>query len=591
VELDAIRMSDNPEKPKAPRRLAAILAADIAGYSALMGADEEATVRELKAHQAVILPMIGEHGGRVIDTAGDGVLAEFPSVVNAVECAIAVQRTMAERNALVDEPRRMRFRVGVNLGDVIHDETRVYGDGVNVAARLENLAEPGGISISEDAYRQVHGKVSAQFVDTGEQQLKNISHGVRIYRVLAHGIPRTVGPALALPEKPSIALLPFDNMSDAAEDIYFADGITEDIITELSRYPDLFVAARNSSFTYRGKAVLVTHVARELGVHFVLEGSVRRAGSRIRVSAQLIEGTSGRHLWAQRYDRSLEDIFAVQDDVTQSIVAVLPARVEAAALERASRKTSSSLDSYDCLLRGKYCHHLENPQANWEAEAHFDQAIELDPRFAPAYAWKACTLGQAWGGEFRPRTPELFQQIVQLADYATSIDQNDTECHRIMCRIALVRGQFAKSEHHLERALALNPNDPRLVVQRGINLTFSGEPDLAVPWIELAMRLDPFSAHRYYLDLVRALFMAHRPAEAIAVLERNSRSHWEHYLWVAACYAVADEEAAALQAGQAATNLRPDLSVGSYVDWRFKWKRAEDKSRLRHSLARAGLRQ
>jgi adenylate cyclase len=584
------QMSD-PGNHKTLRKLAAILAADIASYSALMGADETATVRDLKAHQAVVLPMINEHGGRVIDTAGDGILAEFASVVNAVECAIAIQKTMAERNALVDEDRRMRFRIGVNLGDVIHDETRVYGDGVNVAARLENIAEPGGISISEDVYRQVHSKVSAQFVDTGEQQLKNISHGVRVYRVLAHGVPRTVGPALSLPEKPSIALLPFDNMSDASEDVYFADGIAEDIITELSRYPDLFVAARNSSFTYRGKAVLVTDVARELGVHYVLEGSVRRAGNKIRISAQLIEGTSGRHLWAQRYDRGLEDVFAVQDDVTQSIVAVLPARVEAAALERASRKTGNSLDAYDCLLRGKYCHHLETPQANREAEAHFDHAIGLDPRLAPAYAWKACTLGQAWGGEFRPRTPDLFQQIVQLVEYAASLDDNDSECHRIMCRIALVRGQFAKSEHHLERALALNPNDPRLVVQRGINLTFSGEPGSAVPWIELAMRLDPFSAHRYYLDLARALFMANRPAEAIIVLERNSRSHWEHYLWVAACYTAADEEAAALRAGQAATNLRPELTVRSYVDFRFRWKRAEDKARLHDALARAGLQQ
>jgi adenylate cyclase len=365
----------------------------------------------------------------------------------------------------------------------------------------------------------------------------------------------------------------------------------KNIISELSRYPDLFVTARNSSFTYRGKAVRVTDVARELGVQFVLEGSVRRAGNRIRISTQLIEGISGRHLWAQRYDRSLEDIFAVQDDVTQSIVAVLPARVEAAALERASRKTSGSLDAYDCFLRGKYLHHLENQKANLEAEAHFDRSIELDRHFASAYAWKACTLGQGWAQEFRPRTPELLQQIVQLIERATSIDENDTECHRMRCRIALIQGQFAKSDYHLERALALNPNDPRLVVQRGIYLTFSGDPDAAIPWIERAMRLDPFSAHRYYLDLVRALFMARRPAEAVAVLERSSRDHWEHYLWLAACCAAVNEESAALQAGHAAANLRPQLSIGSYVDGVFKWKRFEDKSRLCNALARAGLRQ
>jgi adenylate cyclase len=533
--------------------------------------------------------MISDHGGRVIDTAGDGILAEFGSVVNAVECAIAVQKVTAERNADIPPDRRMQFRIGVNLGDVIHDEARVYGDGVNIAARLESIAEPGGICISDDAFRHVHGKISAQFVDSGEQQLKNISRGVRVYRVSPQGLLRTVRPALALPDKPSIALLPFDNMSDTAEDVYFADGIAEDVITELSRYPDLFVAARNSSFTYRNKAARVADVARELGVHYVLEGSVRRAGNRIRISAQLIDGASSVHLWAQRYDRSLEDIFAVQDDITQSIVAVLPTRVEAAALERASRKTSSSLDSYDYLLRGKYCHHLVNPQANREAEVHFDRSIELDPRFALAYAWKACTLGQAWYLEFRPRSPDLFRQMVKIVEHAFSIDENDTECHRIMCRIALMQAQFAKSDHHLERALALNPNDPRLVIQRGINLTFSGQPDAAIPWIERAMRLDPFSAHRYYLDLVRALFMAHRAPEAIAILERNSREHWAHYLWLAACCAAANEEAAAHQARQAATNLRPHLSIGSYIDGSFKWKRAEDKARLCDALARVGL--
>jgi len=306
------------------RRLAAILAADIAGYSALMGADETRTVRDLKGHQAVVLPLIGDFAGRIIDTAGDGILAEFPSVVNAVECAVAIQRIMSERNAAIEPVQRMQFRIGVNIGDVITDESRIYGDGVNIAARLEGVAEPGGICLSDDAYRQVQGKVSAQFIDSGVQQLKNIVRPVRVYRVLAQGAVEAAPAPLSLPEKPSIAVLPFDNMSDAAEDVYFADRITEDIITELSRYPDLFVAARNSSFTYRGKAARITDVARELGVRYVLEGSVRRAGSRVRISAQLIDAGSGKHLWAQRYDRSLEDLFSVQDEVTQNIVAVLP---------------------------------------------------------------------------------------------------------------------------------------------------------------------------------------------------------------------------------------------------------------------------
>jgi adenylate cyclase len=241
-------------------------------------------------------------------------------------------------------------------------------------------------------------------------------------------------------------------------------------------------------------------------------------------------------------------------------------------------------------LRGKYCHHLETADANREAEAHFENSIQLDPRFASAWAWKACTIGQALNNEFRPRTPELFQEMVQTVERAMTVDENDTECHRIMCRIALIQGQFAKSEHHLECALALNPNDPRLVVQRGINLTFLGEPETAIPWIERAMRLNPFSAHRYYIDLVRALFMAERPVDAIGVLERTARTHWEHYLWLAACYATADKQTAAHEVGKQAIILRPNLSIAAYIDGRFAWRRAEDKGRLSDALMRAGLR-
>jgi adenylate cyclase len=571
------------------RRLAAIVAADITGYSRLMGLDEVGTAHALREHRAVTDALVAKHGGRIVKTTGDGVLLEFPSVVDAVECAVAVQVVMAQRNQGVPEDRRMLLRIGINLGDILIEGDDILGDGVNVAARLEGIAEPGGICISDDAYRQVLGKVSAQFIDEGEQQLKNISRRVRVYRVLPQGAADEIRPALAVPDKPSIAVLPFDNMSGVSEDIYFADGIAEDIITELSRYPDLFVVARNSSFTYRGKAVRIADVARALGVRYVLEGSVRRSGNRVRINAQLIDATNSNHLWAQRFDRNLEDLFSVQDEVTQSIVAVLPERVQAAAFEAASRKTSNSLDAYDHLLRGKYCHHLETLEANGEAEAHFDRSMALDPRFPSAFAWKACTLGQAWNNEFRSRTPELFQEMIRLVEHAAMLDENDTECHRIMCRIALIQAKYAKSDYHLERALALNPNDPRLVVQRGINLTFLGDPDAAIPWIEKAMRLDPFSAHRYYLDLVRALFMDRRPADAVAVLERTTREHWEHYLWIAASNAALNEGAAALEAAQRAIMLRPQLSIASYVDGRFKWKRSEDRGRLREALARAGL--
>jgi adenylate cyclase len=571
------------------RKLTAILAADVAGYSRLMGTDEAGTARALREHRAALDPTVARHGGRIVKTTGDGVLLEFPSIVAAVECALVFQKLMVARNVDVPSDRQMWFRIGINLGDVLIDGQDILGDGVNIAARLESIAEPGGVCISDDAYRQIQGKVSAQFVDDGEQQLKNISRPVRVYRVLPQGVPDKIRPPLVVPDKPSIAILPFDNMSEVSEDIYFADGIAEDIITELSHYPDLFIVARNSSFTYRGKAVRVGDVARELGVRYVLEGSVRRAGNRVRINAQLIDATNGNHLWAQRYDRSLEDLFSVQDEVTQSIVAVLPERVQSAAFETASRKTSSSLDAYDHLLRGKYCHHLETAEANGEAESHFDRSINLDPRFASAYAWKACTLGQAWANEFRPRTPELFQGMIQLVERAASLDENDTECHRIMCRIALIQAKYANSEYHLERALALNPNDPRLVVQRGINLTFIGDPEAAIPWIEKAMRLDPFSAYRYYLDLVRALFMARRPAEAVVVLERTTREHWEHYVWAAASYAAQNEQSAARDAAQRAIVMRPQLSIASCVDGGFKWRRSGDRAHLRDALARAGL--
>ena len=394
---------------------------------------------------------------------------------------------------------------------------------------------------------------------------------------------------LSLPDKPSIAVLAFTNLSDDPAQEYFADGIVEDIITELSRYPDLFVVARNSSFTYRGKAVRIADVARDLGVRYVLEGSVRRAGNRIRVNAQLIDAANGKHLWAQRYDRELQDLFAVQDELTRSIVAVLPERLQSAALDQASRKTSSSLDAYDHLLQGKYFHHLETPEANREADVHFDRAIGLDPRFASAYAWKACTIGQAIGAEYRPRTPEALQQSLRLIEYAMSIDPNDTECHRIMCRIALMRGQYAKSEHHLELALALNPNDPRLVVQRGINLTFLGDPAAAIPSIEQAMRLDPFSAHRYYLDMVRALFMAGRPAEAITVLEWNERNHWLHELWLAACHTAVGNQSVARESARRVMALRAGFTITGYLDGGFCWKRPEDKSRLFDELLKAGF--
>jgi adenylate cyclase len=578
--------------PQRQRRLAAILVADVAGYSRLMAADEEGTLTTLQRHSnEAIEPLVARFSGRIVKTTGDGLLVEFSSIVSAVECAVRWQEAMEKRNSGTPAPQRMEFRIGLHVGDVMVEGEDIFGDGVNLAARLQEQAVPGGLSLSDDARRQIGRRLEFGFADQGLVALKNLPEPVRIWRWegrTAPAAPAAGQASVALPDMPSLAVLPFSNLGEAGEDTYFADGIAEDIITELSRYPDLFIIARNSSFTYRGKA-RASDVGRELGVRYVLEGSVRRAGDQLRITAQLVDTASGKQLWAQRYDRRMEDLFAVQDEVTQNIVAVLPGRVEAAASDWAHRKTTSSLAAYDYLLRGKFCHHLESLDANREGERHFDRSMELDPRFASAFAWKSCTLGQAWNNDFRPRTPELLADINKFVEIAMGLDPNDTECHRIVCRLSLSQGQFAKSEHHLERALAMNPNDPRLVVQRGINSTFMGDPTGAIPWIEKAMRIDPFSAERYYIDLVRALFMAARPAEALEVLERTGRQARDHLLWLAACHATAGNEPAARIAIARALVERPDLTAASFFARGNMMRRAEDTARLQDALARAGL--
>src|SRR6202047_2771900 len=334
------------------RRLSAILAADIAGNSALMGADEARTVRDLKGHQSVVLPMIGEFVGRIVDTAGDCILAEFPSVVNAVKCALAIQSRMAERNAAIEPERRMQFRVGLNIGDVVYDETRIYGDGINVAARLEGIADPGGICISGKVYDEIIGGTELACQDMGDQQLKNIARPVRAYQVRVNSTARAEAPTLALPDKPSIAVLPFQNMSGDPEQEYFADGMVEEIITALSRIRWLFVIARNSSFAYRGQTVDVKQVGCELGVRYVLEGSVRKAGQRVRITAQLIDAVTGAHLWADRFDGSLEDVFDLQERVARSAAGGIEPALQAAETARSAGRPTDDLTAYDLYLRG-----------------------------------------------------------------------------------------------------------------------------------------------------------------------------------------------------------------------------------------------
>src|ERR1700731_69575 len=373
------------------RRLAAILAADVAGYSRLMGADEEGTLAALKELRRELADQkIKEHRGRIVKTTGDGLLVEFASVVDAMRCAVEVQREMAERNARVPEERCIQFRIGINLGDIIKDGRDIYGDGVNVAARLEALAEPGGICVNRVVRDQVRDKLDFAFEDAGEQRVKNIARPLRVYHVrpgqLADEEMSAVQPPLALPDKPSLAVLPFTNMSGDPEQEFVSDGIAEDVISALSHYPSLFVIARNSTFTYKGRAVDVKQVGRELGVRYVLEGGVRKAGNRIRVTAQLIEAETGNHVWANRYDRDLADIFAVQDEITHALTTALTPAIADAELRRAIRKPPESLDAWAAYQRGLWHLSKANSEDDTIAQNFFRQAIDLDPTFAPGYS-------------------------------------------------------------------------------------------------------------------------------------------------------------------------------------------------------------
>ena len=369
------------------RRLTAILAADIAGYSRLMGADEEGTLERFKALRGELVdPKIGEHRGRMVKTTGDGILIEFPSVIEAVSCAVAVQREMARRNAGTPQDRRIAFRIGVNLGDIIVEDGDIHGDGVNIAARLEGIAEPGGICISEDAFRQVRGKVDAEFDDLGEQSLKNIVRPMRIYRIKLARAPDASLTALPLPDKPSLALLPFQNLSSDPEQEYFADGMVEEITTAIARLPWLFVIARNSAFTYKGKPVNVKQVAQELGVRYVLEGSVRKAGNRVRITGQLIDTTTGAHIWADRFDGALDDIFELQDRVASSVAGTIEPKLRQSEIERASRKPTANLTAYDLYLRALARSYRYTDEGLAEAVVLARQALAIDPSYAPAAA-------------------------------------------------------------------------------------------------------------------------------------------------------------------------------------------------------------
>ena len=582
-------MSGTPHR----HRLAAILAADAAGYSRLMASDERAALAALDAARAVFRSRIEPNHGRVIDMAGDSVLAVFETASGALTSALEIQQELAALPAAASEDQHMRFRIGVHLGDLIEKaDGTVYGDGVNVAARLQTQAEPGGIAVSGLVREAVGNRIAASFADLGEHEFKNIAAPVRVYRIATAAqearAPASAPARLPQPGKPSIAVLPFANLSGDPEQEYFADGIVEDIITELSRYSELFVIARNSTFTYKGRAVKAQDVGRELGVHYLVEGSVRRAGNRVRVTVQLIDATSGAHIWAHRYESELADIFELQDELTRAIVATLPGRLGAAEEQRLRRKPPRDMAAFDYLLAGKIHHHRGTLEDNAEALRLLDKAIELDPRLAQAYAWKACTLGQAAERGFSTPRAEYFRRSLEAINKAVALDENDVECHRLLCEVCIETRQLDQAMAHNERALAMNPNDPRLVSQKGELLTWLGRPVEGAEWVRTAARLDPFGAHARAHLLGRALYSARQYAEALDAFRQIRSPRYGHLAFMAACSAQLGRDAEAREQAAATLALKPDFGVELFVNGLF-YREASDRSHLEEGLRKAGL--
>jgi len=508
------------------RRLAAIFAGDIAGYSRLMGADEEGTMRQLKAHRKELIdPKITEHHGRIVKTTGDGMLVEFVSVVDAVRCAVDIQRGMIERNAEVPSESRIQFRVGINVGDIISDANDIYGDGVNVAARLEALAEPGGIMVARNVYDQVRDKLSFGFEDMGEQTVKNIARPIGVHRVslVENAAPNVVkGVAVAAKteastaDRPSIAVLPFANMSGDPEQEYFADGISEDIITGLSKLRWFFVIARNSSFIYKGKAVDVKRVARELGVRYVLEGSVRKGGNRVRITAQLIDAATNNHIWADRYDGDLTDIFALQDEITEKVVAAIEPKLLEAEGIRSQSRSPEDLGAWDMLMQANSLFWRLTKAESQAAIAVLKQAVERYPVYAPAHSMLAFMLLVSRQVGWIVMEPQV-KQAATLASRAVELDDSDPWAHLALGVVAFTRRHTEEAVQQFRRAIDLNPNFATGHGYFGWALALDGQSDQAIPHLEQAMRMSPHDPQNalFNVGLAAAHYLAGRFSEAV----------------------------------------------------------------------------
>ena len=558
------------------RRLAAILAADVVGYTRLMGEDEAGTLARLTAlRNDVIEPLVAQHRGRIVKLMGDGLLVEFASVVDAVGCALAWQAAVGERESENHEEDRIRFRIGLNLGDVMVEGDDLYGDGVNIAARLEAEAEPGGISISGDAYRHAKGKIEAVFEDLGEQALKNVAEPVRIYRIVS-GPDTTAGSApkaaaQPLSDKPSIAVLPFKNLSGESDQEYFADGVSEDIITALSRNRWLMVIARNSSFVFKGEAVDLKEVGRQLGVRYVLDGSVRKGGERIRIAAQLIDATSGNQIWAERYDRVLEDIFAVQDEVTESLVAAIAPELGKAEQQRATAKTSGNLSAWEVYQRGMWHLYRRTKDDLKEARSLFETALSLDSGLSLACAglvdayYYEVVLGLA------DSAADNRNEVLQIARRALELDPDDAAAHCAMGKARIVRREHARAIPDLELAIDLNPSLAWAHYGLGAAAVFTGDPDRAVDHLESAIRLSPRDQHMgsFMVRLAEAYLLKGAYQQAVEWARKALQQQgfqWSRYAALLAGLGFLGEQDEARQALSECLDQRPDFSVSMVRD-------------------------
>jgi len=558
------------------RRLAAVLAADVAGYSRLMGIDEEGTLARLKAvRKTLVDPAIASHRGRIVKTTGDGLLVEFSSAVDAVRCAIEVQDGVAGQSADGVLGSRIEFRIGIHVGDIIFDNNDIFGDGVNIAARLESIARPGGVCISDDTFRQVRDRVDIAFDDKGEIALKNIARPVRVFELAGAKQPATkdieLMPQLALPDKPSIAVLPFQNMSGDPEQEYFADGMVEEIITALSRFKSLFVIARNSSFTFKGKAVDVREVGSKLGVRYVLEGSVRKAAGRVRITGQLIDAITGAHIWADRFERDLTDVFALQDEVTVAVVSAIQPKLFQTEMVMAAQRRPENLTAYDFYLRAMQQIYRSTREGHAEAIRLAERALALAPGFALAAAWAAnCHSNNVvWGYADDPQFER--KEAVRLANLVISTDDDDPEALAIAAVVsAIMIGDSEREIEIVDRAVELNPNSFQAWHSRGWVYRVAGLPDEAILSFERAIRMSPIDRHLHMLfgGMASSFIELGRFDEAIVAAKRAQRHNpcYSTYRWLASAYAHLGRDTEAREAAARLLEGDPAFTVSSWID-------------------------